>query len=303
MDKEEIQSYKKAGEIAVAVKAYAREIIKPGDKLLDIARKIDDKIIELGGELGFPVNLCIDESAAHFTPAAGCADVVSGLLTFDVGVTVDGYFADTAFSMDFSEEKKYQDMIDCNTSMLGAVMESVHEGMEVREIGEAASASLEKWNTEKGTGYNLIEGLCGHQVAQNIIHAGFTIPNNRNDSVKKIENTGFASESFITTGKGKIKSGLGGGIYSIDDWDKKVRDPDSRKVLEYIKENFKTRPFCQRWVERAGFTRLKFIFSDLKKQGIIYEYPLLIETSGGAVSQMENTFLAADGEVVVTTRD
>ena len=303
MDTEQIESYKKAGEIAIAVKKFAREIIKPGEKLLDIARKIDDKIIELGGELGFPVNLCIDESAAHFTPAAGCEEVVSGLLTFDVGVTIDGYFADTAFSLDFSEDSKYQDMIDCNASMLKAVMDCVHEGMEVKEIGDAAFGALEKWNEKNGTEYNLIDGLCGHQVAQNVIHAGFTIPNSRNDSSKKIEDTGFASESFITTGGGRIKSGPGGGIYSVNDWNKKPRDPESRKVLEYVKENFKTRPFCQRWVERAGFTRLKFVFSDLVKQGIFYEYPELIETSGGAVSQMENTFLATGSEVIVTTRD
>ena len=42
---------------------------------------------------------------------------------------------------------------------------------------------------------------------------------------------------------------------------------------------------------------------DLEKQGIFYQYPLLIETSGTAVSQMENTFLAAEDEVLVTTKD
>ncbi|MCH7850693.1 MAG: type II methionyl aminopeptidase [Nanoarchaeota archaeon] len=303
MDGEEIESYKKAGEIAIQVKAYAREIIKPGMKLIDIARLIDDKIIELGGELGFPVNLCIDEIAAHYTPVTGDEYVVSGLLTFDVGVTINGYFADTAFSMDFSEDSRYKDMIECNRSMLDAVMGVVSYGMRVHEVGEAATNALESWNKKHETKYNLIDGLSGHQVAKDIIHAGFTIPNYRNDMNTIIKDTGFASESFITKGSGKIKSGLGGGIYSIDDWDKKVRDPDSRKVLEYVKENFKTRPFCMRWVERGGFNRLRFVFMDLEKQGIFYQYPLLIETSGTAVSQMENTFLAAENEILVTTKD
>jgi len=303
MEQEEFENYIQAGEIAKEVKKYAREIIKPGEKLIDIARKIDDKIIELGGELGFPVNLCIDEHAAHYTPTTGDEGVVKGLLTFDVGVTINGYFADTAFTIDFTKEGKYKDLVECNKSMLAKVMKCVHDGIQIKEIGEAASSALDSWNKEKKTSYNLIHELSGHQIAQNVIHAGFTIPNYKNNINKIIKDTGFASESFITTGKGNIKSGPEGGIFKIDDWDKKPRDPDSRKVLEYIKENFKTRPFCMRWVERAGFKKLKFIFSDLKKQGIFYEYPILIEVSGAPVSQMENTFLAANGKIVVTTRD
>ena len=53
MDKHELESYIEAGKIAKQIKDYARDIIKPGMKLLDIARMVDDKIIELGGELGF----------------------------------------------------------------------------------------------------------------------------------------------------------------------------------------------------------------------------------------------------------
>jgi methionyl aminopeptidase len=303
MDKEIVESYIKAGEIAKAVKIYAREILKPGVKLYDVAKLIDQRIIELGGELGFPVNLCIDEIAAHYTPESGDDEVVRGLLTFDVGVTINGYFADTAFSIDFTKDGEHKDMIECNTEMLKNIMAKVSYGMEIKEIGEAASEVLDSWNSEKGTKYNLIEGLSGHQIAQDIIHAGFTIPNYRNDMTDEIKETGFASESFITTGGGKIKSGLGGGIYSIKNWDKKPRDPESRKVLEYVKTNFKSRPFCMRWVERGGFSKLKFVFSDLKKQGIFSEYPLLIETTGKPVSQMENTFLAAEDKVVVTTKD
>ena len=88
MDKHELESYIEAGKIAKQIKDYARDIIKPGMKLLDIARMVDDKIIELGGELGFPVNLSIDEIAAHYTPEPGADGIVEGLLKFDVGVTV-----------------------------------------------------------------------------------------------------------------------------------------------------------------------------------------------------------------------
>jgi len=47
---------------------------------------------------------------------------------------------------------------------------------------------------------------------------------------------------------------------------------------------------------------LRFILSILIKQGILYEYPMLIEKSKKPVSQFENTFVIADGEVRCTTK-
>jgi len=37
------------------------------------------------------------------------------------------------------------------------------------------------------------------------------------------------------------------------------------------------------------------------RQGILHEYPMLIEKSKTPVSQAENTFVVRDGEVVCTT--
>src|SRR3989339_707888 len=47
----------RAGKISSEVKAYARTIIKKGIPLLEIAEKIESKIIELGGKPAFPTNL------------------------------------------------------------------------------------------------------------------------------------------------------------------------------------------------------------------------------------------------------
>ena len=47
------ESIIKAGEIAIEVKKYAREFIKKDILLLEIADKIEAKIIELGGKPAF----------------------------------------------------------------------------------------------------------------------------------------------------------------------------------------------------------------------------------------------------------
>ena len=68
-DDKDLEDCRKAGRIAKQAVEYARVIIKKGMPLLEIAEKIENKIIELGGKPAFPVNLCINGIAAHYTPS------------------------------------------------------------------------------------------------------------------------------------------------------------------------------------------------------------------------------------------
>jgi len=99
---------KKAGKIAKEAKEYAKSFIKKDMPLLEIAEKIENKIMELGGKMAFPTNLSINEIAAHYTPTYNDETKAHGLLKVDLGVHIDGWTADTAFSIDLenSEENK-----------------------------------------------------------------------------------------------------------------------------------------------------------------------------------------------------
>jgi len=299
MEKSEIESYVKAGRIAKEVKEFAKELVKPGTKLIDIAEAIDAKIEELGGEPAFPVNLSLNEIAAHFTPAKGDEIVAEGILKVDLGVAVDGYIADTAFSIDLTEDNQFKEMIKLNEKILENITTIVKPEMEVREIGNMAQDTLEKWNEKNDSQFAIIKSLSGHALAQDKIHAGITISNYRNENQTKLEGA-FAIEPFVTTGVGDIYEGNPGGIYVLQS-DRPVRDRDAREVLKFIKEKYKTRPFCLRWLAKENFGKLKFVISILVKQGVLHEYPLLIEKSKAPVSQIENTFVISDREVICTT--
>ena len=114
VSEEEIQKYKKAGEITKQVVTYAKSLIKPSMPLIEIAEKVDAKIAELGAKPAFPINLSINEVAAHSTPAPNDTDLAHGLLKVDIGIQIDGYIADTAFSLDLenSEENKKLNLLD-----------------------------------------------------------------------------------------------------------------------------------------------------------------------------------------------
>ena len=306
MEKSEIDSYVKAGEIAKEVKIYTREIVKKGVKLIDIAEKIDAKILELGGEFAFPVNLSLNEYAAHYTPAPGDETVAEGILKVDIGVSVDGFIADTAISFDLTDDGKFKEMIELNEKIADNVIESVESGIEVRDVGEAVQSVMDGADEK----FAVIKSLCGHSLGQDRIHAGLTISNYRNDNETILDNHAIAVEPFVTTGVGDIFEGKGGGIYSLQS-ESRVRDRDARKVLDFIKEEFGPCNFCARWIKKesesivnGGFSaiKLKFILGILVKQGILYEYPILIEKSRSPVSQVENTFVISNGEVICTTK-
>ena len=314
MEESEFESYVKAGEIAKEVKVFARGLIEPGVKLIDVAEGIDAKIVELGGEIAFPVNLSLNEIAAHFTPGPGCETVASGLLKVDVGVCVDGFIADTAFSVDLTSDGEFGDMIKLNEEMLSEITKVIKPGVLVKDIGDVAMDVLEAWNASRenreqkidnsGAGkFAIIKSLSGHSLGQNDIHAGLTISNYRNDNRAELSGA-FAIEPFVTTGVGDIYEGEPGGIYVLQA-DKPVRDRDAREVLNYIKETFITRPFCLRFLvkefEKFSVNRLRFILGGMVKTGILHEYSMLIEKSRKPVSQFENTFVVADGKVVRTT--
>ncbi len=297
MDKYEFDCYLKAGEIASDVKEHCADVAKAGIKLLDIAEFIEGRIRELGGEPAFPVNLSINEIAAHYTPVPGDEKIASGLLKIDLGVSVDGFIADCAICFDLTENKEYSEMIKLNKIILKSVIDKIFDGMAVKDVGDMVTDSLDNYNDKNGTNYSLIHSLCGHGLDKDTIHTGMIIPNHKNLSNKKLKDMAFAIEPFITTGIGDVYDGAGGNIYCIKRVGN-VRDRESREVLKFILDNYKTRPFCERWLKSAGFKRTRFVLNMLEKQGIIYHYSMLIEKSKGAVSQMENSFVNFEGKVV-----
>lgn len=300
MDKEELESYIKAGEIARKVKVFSRDYIKQGMRLIDIANAIDSKIKELGGKCAFPVNLSLNEIAAHYTPYVGDETIAEGLLKVDIGVHINGYIADTAFSIDLTPDKKFSDMIELNKKILDEVTKKVRPGMELNEVGEIVQNKLEEWNDKTSSRFSIIKSLSGHALGKDRIHAGITISNYRNENKTKLNEIAFAIEPFVTTGVGDVYEGKGGGIYVLQR-DENVRDKDSREILKFIKEEYNTLPFCSRWLEAKGFKKINFSLNNLTKLGILYEYPLLIEKGKGPVSQEENTFIIHDEKVVMTT--
>lgn len=291
MEKEKIIQ---AGKIASKVITFAKNLIKPGMPLLEIAEKIEQQIKDLGGEPAFPTNLSINEIAAHYTPTHDDTTTATGLLKVDLGVHIDGWIADTAFSLDLEGNTENKSLIDTAERCLSNALKITKNGISTSEIGK------EIYRTAISNNMNPIVNLSGHEIDRYDLHAGITIPNIDDKKEIKLQEGVYAIEPFVTFGNGKVHDGKPSGIYMLLD-SKNVRSPNAREILTHIIDEYGNLPFCSRWLVKEFGAKANLGLRELELQRNIHQYPQLIEDSRRKVAQAEHTVLIKKDEMVVTT--
>lgn len=270
--------------ISSKIKEYAKSIIKKDTSLLEIAEEIESKIIELGGKPAFPVNLSIDNIAAHYTPSFDDETKAQGLLKVDFGVHIDGWIIDRAFSIDLENNEENKKLIEASNQALNNALKITKKGISTDEIGKVISETIESHN------FSPILNLSGHSMNQYLLHAGITIPNT-NDGRNKILKEGlYAIEPFATNGSGRIREGKPSGIYELRN-PRNVRSPIAREILEFIKEEYQTLPFCSRWIVKKFGTKALIGLKQLEENGNLHQFSQLVEIPNSKVSQAEETIL------------
>jgi len=295
MDQEVKENYIKAGKVIQDAREVARGIAEPGTNLKTIADTIEDEIRDQGLHPAFPVNISINEQAAHYTPGVSEERVLkeNDIVKIDIGAHSDGYIADTALTVNPSGKRK--EMIEAVEEVLEAALGFVEPGVTVAEFGRF----VEKQIPEE---YEPVRNLTGHYLGRYTQHAGVSIPNIDNASNHEFQKgDAVAIEPFISTGAGKIKNGKPGNIYKLEH-DRNVRGRTERKLLGEIK-NFKGLPFTTRWISEFG-GRQKMAMQKLVKSGVVESYDVLKDREDGLVAQAEHTVLIGvdDGDNIVTTK-
>ncbi len=296
VESEQAKKYLKAGEILGKLQKKARKDAVSGKKLLDIALNVEKGVKEVSAgkaELAFPVNLSLNEAAAHYTPSQGDETVLKDkdLLKVDIGVHVDGFIADASFSVNPSND--WAGLIEASELALENALSMAKPGVEIGKIG----AEIEK--TIKSKGFNPIQNLTGHGLAQYETHAAPSIANIANNDDRVLEEGfAYAFEPFATNGEGFVRESAQSEIFAIDE-PKQVRNRYARQVLAFVLEKYKTLPFAERWIweniKMNEFQR-KIALRELLKAKCIKTFPVLREQAGRVVSQAENTILLFDGK-------
>jgi methionyl aminopeptidase len=290
LDAEKYEKHREAGRILAQVRDEAAERLEVGTGYLGISEWAEDRIRELGGTPAFPVNVSVDEEAAH--GAAGPDDertVGEEMVKLDIGVHIDGWLADTAVTVDFSGNPE---LVEAAQEALDAALETVEAGVETGTIGAAIEEAID------GYGYNPVVNLTGHGLGHWEQHVSPNIPNRAVKQGTTLEvGDVVAIEPFATDGSGKVSEGQQEEIYSLER-EASVRDRNARKALEQITEEFQTLPFATRWLD---VSRPNMALRRLKSQNVVHGYPVLKEDDGKLVSQKEHTIIVTEDGCEVTT--
>jgi methionyl aminopeptidase len=297
-DKEELEKFRLSGRILRETREEMKTCVQENMLVIDVCEKVEGLIRAKGGKPAFPCNVSINEVAAHYTsPPNDTLRIPEGsTVKVDLGVHVDGYVTDTAFTVSFNPEGR--SMANTAEQALKTVIENIHGDMALSKIGSLIETTI------KNRGFKPISNLTGHSVGRYLIHAGTSIPNVAQVSLTKVKaGEVYAIEPFVTLpdAVGRVDDSPQTTIYRLLKA-KSVKNEYATKLLKYIEANFRTLPFAERWlIGLVPKEQHKAAFKELLASKAVMSYPVFVEVSKKPVAQAEHTvLLKVDGCEVLT---
>ncbi|MCL2134531.1 MAG: type II methionyl aminopeptidase [Candidatus Bathyarchaeota archaeon] len=297
-DLEELEKFRLSGRILCAAREEMKNYVAENMPVIDVCERAEELIRSKGGLPAFPCNVSIDEVTAHYTSPPGDRSVipVGATVKVDMGVQVDGYVTDTAFTVSFNPEGR--SMTATAEHALKTVIDSVHGGMTTGRVGGIIETVI------RNHGFKPISNLTGHSVGRYLIHAGTSIPNVATLAVTKMcAGDIFAVEPFVThhDAIGRVDDGSQNTIFRLVRA-KSVKNVYAKQLLKHIETNFRTLPFAERWLIGVVPQERHFeAFKELLMLKIIMSYPVFIEASKRPVAQAEHTLLIKEDGCEVLT--
>ena len=293
-----IRKHQQAGKIAKEVRKEMRKTIREGIPIIDLCEKAESLIRKKGGNPAFPCNVSVNEIAAHYTSPPRDKRIIpeNSVVKIDLGVHVDGYIADTAVTVCFDPD--YTGLVSTAEEALKKATQILRPGLLMSRFGSTIQKTI------KTRGFKPISNLTGHLIGRYIIHTGKSLPNVFHISTSRVKaGEIYGVEPFVTVAKaaGKVKNGKEAHIFRYLKH-KSLKNPYAKQLLNYIRKNFQTLPFTERWLqEHVPTSGYKSAFSELLSSKTLISYPTFIEASGKPVAQAEHTILIEkDGCVVLT---
>jgi len=174
----EIAQMGRAGRIVVETLALLAEAIKPGvttaelDALAEEFIRSQDGFPTFKGYRGYPASICAspNDMVVHGIPGP-YALAEGDVLSVDVGVTLGGFVADSAFTFPVGEiSEEAQRLLDTCQAALAAGIEQARPGNHLYDIGHAVQKTTEEAD------FSVVRSLVGHGVGRKM-HEDPQIPN------------------------------------------------------------------------------------------------------------------------------
>ena len=174
----EIERMARAGRVVVDTLALLGERIRPGVTTAELDAFADEYILSQGGEptfkgyRGYPASICAspNDMVVHGIP--GPYELDEGdVLAVDVGVTLDSYVADSAYTFPVGQiSPDAERLLEVCQAALAAGIEQCRAGNRLSDISHAIQQTTEE------NGFSVVRSLVGHGVGQ-AMHEEPQIPN------------------------------------------------------------------------------------------------------------------------------
>lgn len=174
----EIEKMARTGRLVAETIRHVGERLRPGVTTGELDAIADEFILAGGGVptskgyRGYPAAICIspNEMVVHGIPG-GYRVREGDVISVDVGVTLDGYIADSAVTFGVGElEPDVRRLLDVGREALAAGIEQAVLGNRVGDISHAVQSIVE------AAGFSVVRSLVGHGVGRSY-HEDPHIPN------------------------------------------------------------------------------------------------------------------------------
>jgi methionyl aminopeptidase len=174
----EIEKIAAAGALVAETIAHVGSIIAPGVTTQELDEAAGRFIREQGGiptsegYKGYPAAICISPNDVVVHGIPGPYEIAEGdLVTIDVGATLLGYIADSAYTFAVGEiDEDAQRLLDAAQEALEAGIAQARIGNRVEDISHAIQTVVEE------AGFSVVRSLVGHGVGRHY-HEDPHIPN------------------------------------------------------------------------------------------------------------------------------
>jgi methionyl aminopeptidase len=216
----EIEIMARAGRVVASTLELLESEAREGVTTGELDRIAEEHIRSFGGVptfkgyRGFPGSICAspNEMIVHGIPGPYLLKQ-GDLLSVDVGVTLDGFVADSALTIPIGEvSDQALELIDTCTRGLEAAIAQCRPGNRLGDISHAVQEVVE------AKGFGVVRALVGHGVGRSM-HEDPQIPNYgpAGRGPKLASGMVFAIEPMITTGSWGVVGGDDGWAVYTDD--------------------------------------------------------------------------------------
>jgi methionyl aminopeptidase len=209
---DEIETMARAGSVVAQTLALLEEQIQPGITTGELDETADEFIRSHGGVptfkgyKGYPAATCLSPNAMVVHGIPGKTKLENGdILSVDVGVTLEGFVADSAWTFAVGEiSADAQRLLDTCEAALYAGIERARVGNSIEDISQAVQSVTE------AAGFSVIRSLVGHGVGRSM-HEDPQVPNfvSSYRGPELVDGMTIAIEPMITAG--------GADVYVHDD--------------------------------------------------------------------------------------